>query len=205
MYFHEYTHHHSDKAVSRFIYSKCCLLEEELKTVIAATRSLEAQVEKVRRAWSTFPDAALRPRTRLLSGGKQPFNHVFFKDKSFSTNVVEDSGSGLGYCCHGYFWTSSEFMLGCAFCPRVTCWGVCMSACLTLLSTLWKKTSTSWPLRTCLKNSRRWECLFFSHWSTSLELGTELQLSNQQEVSLLFSTTSCCSYDSCAAFSLGAC
>lgn len=34
--------------VSPLLYSKCCLLEEELKTLIASTRSLEAQVEKVR-------------------------------------------------------------------------------------------------------------------------------------------------------------
>lgn len=51
--------HRSDAAVSRLIHSKCCVLEEELKTVIATARSLEAQVEKVRRALSTFPDVAL--------------------------------------------------------------------------------------------------------------------------------------------------
>lgn len=63
------------KAVSRFISSKCCILEEELKTVIAATRSLEAQVEKVRRACLRSSEAKDRgcwveensPSTRLFS------------------------------------------------------------------------------------------------------------------------------------------
>lgn len=67
------------KAVSRFIYSKCCILEEELKTMIAAARSLEAQVEKVRRAWSTFPDAALRPRTKAVEWRKTAFQPGFFQ------------------------------------------------------------------------------------------------------------------------------
>lgn len=73
--------------------------------MIAATRSLEAQVEKVRRAGSTFPDTALRPRTKAVEPRKTGFQPVFFffKDKSFYTNVVEDSSSGLGYCCHGCF------------------------------------------------------------------------------------------------------
>lgn len=73
----EYPHRHSDKAVSRFISSKCCILEEELKTVIAATKSLEAQVEKVRRPWSAFPDAALRPRTQAVEWRKTAFQPGF--------------------------------------------------------------------------------------------------------------------------------
>lgn len=67
------------KAVSRFISSKCCILEEELKTVIAATRSLEAQVEKVRQACLRSSEA----KDRLLVEQNSPSTRLFSEIRVF--------------------------------------------------------------------------------------------------------------------------